>query len=166
MAEFNPKTPGALKRMREDNLVGYGTSIGLTGLSVDNPKDDIIAAILKRQDELAGTNASSVDEDESSGGATAKTVAEMDKDELAAHAKELTGGAAELNMRDDIDSLREEVAALEKLHDQPPKDKPSNSVAKKFTHLKNKKTGHVFVRSTALEKRGDMLPCDKDGNEA
>ena len=38
-----------------------------------------------------------------------------------------------------------------------------NSDGKK-THLKNPKTGLVFVYSEALKKRGDLVPCDKDGN--
>lgn len=42
---------------------------------------------------------------------------------------------------------------------------PEDSKPVTPAYLKNRATGVVFVATDALLKRGDLVPCDKDGND-
>jgi hypothetical protein len=96
-------------------------------------------------------------------------LSEMNKGELKEYAKKefnLT-----LDMRKSVEILRDEV--------QKHRDKYSNhgafgiyadkslidySAKPKPTHLKNPATGFFWPHSRLLEERGDLVPCDENGN--
>lgn len=103
---------------------------------------------------------------------TIKPIDDMTKDELREFA--LGEHGVELDMTKKRAELVEEV---NKLQSNGQKNDPENPVAekaatkkqkdkqaRKITHLKHPANGRVFVATEHLLKRGDMLPCDADGN--
>lgn len=84
---------------------------------------------------------------------------EMNKGELQAYAKGTFG--VDLDMRKSLDTLLAEVGKLEAPKAQPKAIQPE---APKATHLLNKATGLWFMHTSALVKRGDLVPCDEEGN--
>lgn len=77
----------------------------------------------------------------------------MNKEELREHAKTL---GISLDMRKSIENLREDVKA------KPVIEKKEKVVKAYF--LLNEKTGFWFPWTKLLEDRGDLVPCDEDGN--
>lgn len=83
----------------------------------------------------------------------------MNKDELRDYAKQTFG--VNLDMRKSIDTLQDEVKRMR------PKsaiviDKPKD-VQPRF--LKNPATGFFWPWTKLLEERGDLVPCDENGND-
>jgi hypothetical protein len=111
-------------------------------------------------------------------------ISTLDKDALAAHAKETHG--VELDKSKRIDTLRNEVKKLaeaqadasdgseESIQVQASEsadsvnpegvDESATPITSGKRYLKNRATGAVFTETPRLKARGDLIPCDKDGN--
>lgn len=89
-----------------------------------------------------------------------KPIEEMNKDELRDFA--LSEHNIKLEMRKSIETLRQEVLkAGGKIENAV--ESSSGKIAS--THLKNRETGLFWPRTRLLEERGDLIPCDENGNE-
>lgn len=92
-----------------------------------------------------------------------KPIEDMTKDELREFA--LGEHGVELDMTKKRADLIVEVSKLQKPEPASAEKEPDPvAEKKKATHLKNPANGRVFVATEHLLKRGDMLPCDADGN--
>ena len=92
-----------------------------------------------------------------------KDVAEMKKDDLAEYA--LSEHAVELDMTKPVKTLREEVAALDdKKAGKDSGKKSAEKPAVKAAYLRHPDNGRVYPATKALLARGDMSPCDENGN--
>ena len=81
----------------------------------------------------------------------------MNKDELRAYAKKEFG--ITLDMRKSVEVLKEELGKIKPVTlDKPAKPKP-------IGFLKNPATGLWWPHTLLLEQRGDLTPCDEDGND-
>jgi hypothetical protein len=88
-----------------------------------------------------------------------KPVSEMNKQELRDYAKQTFGVA--LDMRKPVEALQEQVGKLTPKGESKP-DAPK--VKAKATHLKNPVTGFWWPWHKLLAERGDLIPCDENGN--
>ena len=90
-----------------------------------------------------------------------KAIEEMNKDELEAYSKNKFG--KELDKRKSLDNLLKEVKKLEDRSDAPESSKKENQqfVA---NYLKHPENGTVWESTELLRARGDMIPCDENGN--
>ena len=84
-------------------------------------------------------------------------VAEMTKDELAEYAK--TTFKKEIDMRKSLENLRAEVSKMTE-------QSTAENVETAKTHIKNTKTGLVFLWTQALQDHlgNDGKLCNSDGN--
>lgn len=89
-----------------------------------------------------------------------KPIEDMTKDELRDYA--LGEFGVELDMTKKRADLIVEVSKLKK--PEPVANKVEHAAKVKATHLKHPSNGRVFVATDHLLKRGDMLPCDAEGN--
>jgi hypothetical protein len=91
------------------------------------------------------------------------------KDEMEAYAIEHFG--VDLNKRKSAAALRDEVSELQAKAevgtvapaDKTPAETATVNEKDDRKYLLNASTGVVFPATKALEKRGDLVPCDKDG---
>jgi hypothetical protein len=90
-----------------------------------------------------------------------KPVSEMNKQELRDYAKGL--GVA-LDMRKPVEVLQEQVSKI--AEKTAPTPKPELAKKPKATHLKNPVTGFWWPYHKLLADRGDLIPCDENGNAA
>lgn len=92
-----------------------------------------------------------------------KPIEDMTKDELREFA--LGEHGIELDMTKKRSDLIAEVSNLKKDKPVGSEKEPDPVAAKaKAAYLKHPANGRVFVATEHLVKRGDMLPCDADGN--
>lgn len=93
----------------------------------------------------------------------ADNIEEMNKDELEEVARKF---GKEIDKRRKLEDIRKDVLEL------VPKDKQNAEVKEKTNpenmvamYLKHPVTGFVFNATDILMARGDLIKCDKDGNE-
>jgi len=87
-------------------------------------------------------------------------IEEMTKDELCEYAKDQFN--TDLNKRHSLDSLMAEVLELESKGSGATISDELVTITPDY--LKHPTNGRVFVVTKGLLQRGDMIPCDKDGN--
>ncbi|HEX7116271.1 MAG TPA: hypothetical protein VF193_14180 [Steroidobacter sp.] len=87
-----------------------------------------------------------------------RPVDEMDKNELAEFA--LSELAVELDLHRPVKELREEVKNLLAKGNVT----PVLAVPQDVEYLKHPSNGRVYRATPQLWRRGDMIPCDQDGN--
>lgn len=90
-----------------------------------------------------------------------KTIEEMNKDELEAYAREKFG--KELDKRKNLDNLLKEVKKLEDGAGEQERGKKEKQEAV-ARYLKHPENGTVWESTELLRARGDMIPCDENGN--
>ena len=81
----------------------------------------------------------------------------MNKDELREYAKKEFG--VTLDMRKSIETLKEELSNVK------PVTLTKAVKPKQVEYLKNPVTGLWWPYSALLEQRGDLTPCDENGND-
>lgn len=86
---------------------------------------------------------------------------EMTKDELELYTREKFG--KELDKRKSLDNLLKEIKKLEDELDNPESGKKEDQQVA-ADYLKHPENGTVWESTELLRKRGDMIPCDKNGN--
>ena len=93
-----------------------------------------------------------------------KNAVVMNKDELSEYARSEHG--VELDMTKKVNDLRSEVAALDmdKFSKTQPVAQATQEVSVSSPFLRHPVNGRVYATTPELAKRGDMIPCDKDGN--
>lgn len=80
----------------------------------------------------------------------------MNKEELRDYAKQTFG--VDLDMRKGVEKLQDEVKVMKPVVIKITKPK------KVPTFLKNVSTGHWFPYTDLLAARGDLVPCDENGD--
>lgn len=83
----------------------------------------------------------------------------MNKDELRDYAKQTFG--VNLDMRKSVENLQDYVKKMKPKGAVEP-DKPK---VVKPQYLKNPATGFFWPWTKILEERGDLVPCDENGND-
>ena len=91
-----------------------------------------------------------------------KDISKLDKDQLEAYAKQEF--KVELDKRKKIADLRVEVTALQKGEVLVPANAKDEVVEKPCKYLRHPDNKRVFEHTGNLAARGDMIPCDADGN--